>query len=1010
MNPIVDSKKSLSSGHSSTHSTEREKQTRELGRELFRRSSESSMSLFNKGFWSGKMMDWSMQNHDFKVQMFRFVDVLPTLHDSEQVTQHLREYFLDESVKIPGAIKAAMGVAASTSIVGKIAASTIRKNVESMAELFIAGQDSASAFSALERLWKQGHCFTVDILGEAVVSEAEARDYQGRYMELVTGLSEKVKSWKEAKVLEESPWGRLPRANVSVKCSSLYSQIDSLALRSSVDAIKERLRPILKAAIESGAMLNLDSEQFDYRDIIFTVAEELFMEDDFRAYPHFGVVIQAYLRDSLQDVERIVNLARQRKAPITVRLVKGAYWDFEVIKALENDWPIPVWTKKAESDAHYERCTEALINSYPLVISAFGSHNIRNLAYAMAYAAERALPKNAFEIQMLFGMADPFKKAVIEMGYRLREYVPVGEILPGMAYLVRRLLENTSNEGFLRQKFVGNVDQEKLLEDPREKVERLRIEDGTQSLSAKAQGFFQGEPPLDFVYAENRDRLREALKSVQAKFPLEAPCIIDGEKASIKAFTEVSSPNDHSLKVARFAESTLSEADAAAAAAHRAFPVWRKVSVTKRIALVRDLAARMRSERYELMALMMHECSKTAREADGDVAEAIDFCEFYAGEMERLQKPRPMSALPGESNEYIYRARGPALVIAPWNFPLAILCGMSVAPLLAGNPVIMKPAEQASGIAYRLYQLMREVGFPEDAVQFLPGRGEIVGAALVKDPRIHIINFTGSRSVGLQILQEAAILRPGQKHIKKVVCELGGKNALIVDEDADLDEAVLSTLRSAFGFQGQKCSAASRVIVVGTAYQRFRERITEALAAIKVGNSTAFDTKVAAVIDQESKDRLLGVIERHREKIIAQLSVSQDLANRGHFVGPTIFEEKDLQSELAQQEFFGPLLTLFHAASLDQAIEILNGVDYALTGGLISRSPQNIARIREEAEVGNLYINRSITGSLVGRQPFGGYRLSGVGAKAGGPDYMLNFLEPVTQTENLMRRGFSPEL
>ncbi len=950
-----------------------------------------------------------MQNHDFKVQMFRFVDVLPTLQDSDQVIQHLREYFLDDSVKIPGAIKAAMGVASSGSLVGKIAAGTIKKNVESMAEMFIAGQDSESAFSALEKLWKQGQCFTVDILGEAVVSENEARDYHGRYLELVLGLSEKVKSWKDGPS-EETPWGKLPRANVSVKCSSLYSQIDSLSLRKSVEVIKDRLRPILRAAVEKNAMVNLDSEQFDYRDIIFTAAEELFVEPEFKIYPHFGVVVQAYLRDSIADIERMIRLGKRRGAPVTVRLVKGAYWDFEVIRALDNDWPIPVWTRKAESDAHYERCTEILVDNYPNVISAFASHNVRNLGYAMAYAEEKKLPKSAFEIQMLFGMADPFKKAVVDMGYRLRQYVPVGEILPGMAYLVRRLLENTSNEGFLRQKFVGNVDQEKLLADPREKVELLRHQEGEKVFGQKHKGFFQGEPPIDFAKLELRNRLEDSLNETRKKFPVVVPVVLNGVANSNLPMRDVFSPNDNALKVSSYCDGGMAEANLAAENAVKGFALWRKTSVESRVALVRALSAKLRAHHYELMAIMMHECSKTAREADGDVAEAIDFCDYYAREMEKLALPKAMSSLPGESNEYLYRARGPALAIAPWNFPLAILCGMTVAPLLAGNSVIMKPAEQSGAIGYRLYQLMMEVGFPSNAVQFLPGAGEVVGAALVRDPRIHIINFTGSRDVGLDILKEASILRPGQKHLKKVVCELGGKNALIIDEDADLDEAVMSTIRSAFGFQGQKCSAASRVIVVGTAYARFKDRLKEALLAIKLGPSTEFDTRIAAVIDRESVDRLNAVIERNRAKILVQLEVPAEIRGRGHFVAPTVFEESDPTQELGQVEFFGPLLTLIKAKDVPEAIAILNNVDYALTGGMISRSPENIRVLRETAEVGNLYINRSITGSLVGRQPFGGFKLSGVGAKAGGPDYLLNFLEPVTHTENLLRRGFSPEL
>jgi RHH-type proline utilization regulon transcriptional repressor/proline dehydrogenase/delta 1-pyrroline-5-carboxylate dehydrogenase len=349
-------------------------------------------------------------------------------------------------------------------------------------------------------------------------------------------------------------------------------------------------------------------------------------------------------------------------------------------------------------------------------------------------------------------------------------------------------------------------------------------------------------------------------------------------------------------------------------------------------------------------------------------------------------------------------------VIAPWNFPLAILCGMTVAPLLAGNPVIMKPAEQASGIAKVLYDMMLEVGFPRDVVQFLPGRGEDVGAHLVSHADIHIINFTGSRTVGLKILEEASRVRPGQRHIKKVVAEMGGKNSMIVDDDADMDEAVLASLRAAFHFQGQKCSALSRLIVLESNYERFRDRLVQALKSMTLGSVLDPATRVGAVIDREAQERLLKTIERNKSKIIAQVEVSASLMEKGNYVPATLFEDNDFASELSQQEHFGPLLAIYRVKSLDEAIERLNDTDYALTGGIFSRSPKNIRQFIEQAEVGNAYINRGVTGSIVSRQPFGGFKLSGVGAKAGGPDYLLQFLEPRTFTENLMRRGFTPEL
>jgi RHH-type transcriptional regulator, proline utilization regulon repressor / proline dehydrogenase / delta 1-pyrroline-5-carboxylate dehydrogenase len=983
-----------------------ESRTSELGRKLFELSSESSMSLFDKGFWSGKMMDWSMQNHDFKVQMFRFVDVLPVLNDSTQVTQHVKEYFLDDEVKIPLPMKAAMNVASTGGLIGKMAAGTIRKNVESMAEMFIAGENSEKALPALEKLWKQGLCFTVDILGEAVVSADEAADYQRRYLELVNGLAEKVRPWSRQESLEKTALGPLPRANVSVKCSSLYSQMNSFAHRASVDGIKERLRPILQAAVEKGVMLNLDAEQVDYKDIILSVAEELFSEPAFKSYPYFGVVVQAYLKSSIADLERVIGFAKKRGVPLTVRLVKGAYWDHEVIKSIENDWEIPVFTQKAESDQNFERCTEKLLNAYPLVLTALGSHNIRNLAYAMAYAEEKKIPKESLEIQMLFGMADPFKKAVRGMGYRLREYVPVGEILPGMAYLVRRLLENTSNEGFLRAKFVGGAGQDELLKNPTDRIVDKKV---TKVGSASKDGF-SNESPRDLGLPENRKRLENSLAKVSKLFPIKAYPVVGGTRRENVELVTEHSPSDRSLPVASWARSGVDLAEEAARTSKAAFKAWNKKPVTERVALVKKLAEKMRERHEDLMAIMMFEVAKTASEADGDVCEAIDFCEFYCHEMLRLAEPSRRAELPGESNIYTYQGRGPALVIAPWNFPLAILCGMTVAPLLAGNPVIMKPAEQASGIAKVLYDMMLEVGFPRDVVQFLPGRGEDVGAHLVNHADIHIINFTGSRAVGLKILEEASRVRPGQRHIKKVVAEMGGKNSMIVDDDADMDEAVLASLRAAFHFQGQKCSALSRLIVLESNYERFRDRLVQALKSMTLGSVLDPATRIGAVIDREAQERLLKTIERNRSKIIAQVEVSASFMEKGNYVPATLFEDNDFSSELSQQEHFGPLLAIYRVKSLDEAIEKLNDTDYALTGGIFSRSPKNIRQFIEQAEVGNAYINRGVTGSIVSRQPFGGFKLSGVGAKAGGPDYLLQFLEPRTVTENLMRRGFTPEL
>lgn len=944
-----------------------------------------------------------MHYPDFKIEMFRLVDVLPVLRDVDSVSEHIKQYLLRDELKFPSVIRAGLGLATSNALTSKFAAASIRKNVEGMARGFITGQDAASAQKTLRRLWDQGTCFTVDILGEAAITENEALHYQQKYLNLVKELPGEVKAWPANVKIEASPLGPIPRANVSVKCSSLYSQIDVLAFEHSKTVIKDRLRPIFKQAVQLGVFVNLDMEQNDFRDLFFAVAEDLFMEDEFRAYPHLGIVVQAYLKSSLADVDRMIALARRRGSPFTIRLVKGAYWDSEVIAAMRNNVEPPVFLEKAATDANYEVCARRLLDHYPVILAAFGSHNVRNLAFVMACAEELKLDPRSFEIQMLFGMAEPFKKALVSLGYRLREYAPVGDLLPGMAYLVRRLLENTSNEGFLRASFVDKKSVDSLLVDPRERVRGL----DSRTLKEK-QIMFANESFQDFAVESARKNVFEAVEKVSRKLPIECKAVIGGKLVENLKFEDVFCPSDLKTKVSRFALCGKAEADRALEIASQS--KWKEQSVAYRCGVLRKAAQKMREAKAELTAIMVLEVAKSYREADADVCEAIDFCEYYAQEMERLSKGLDTSAGPGEATSYRYTARGVTVAIAPWNFPLAILCGMTVGPLVAGCPVVMKPAEQSSGIAAKLFDILMDAGVDPTAVHLLPGLGEDVGAALVASPLTHIVNFTGSRSVGLHLLSACAQVAPGQRHIKRVVAEMGGKNALIIDEDADLDEAVMGALHSAFGFQGQKCSALSRLLVHEKCFDVFKSRFLEAMKSLKIGTPKDPSFKVGPVIDREARSRLMGVIERNKSAIIGQLSLPDALINEGHYVPPTVFESSDPKSELGQVEFFGPLVTLFKVKDFSDAARVFNDVDYALTGGIYSRSPRNLERAKNELECGNLYINRSVTGALVYRHPFGGYKLSGVGAKAGGPDYLLQFLEPRSVAENTMRRGFAPEI
>lgn len=517
---------------------------------------------------------------------------------------------------------------------------------------------------------------------------------------------------------------------------------------------------------------------------------------------------------------------------------------------------------------------------------------------------------------------------------------------------------------------------------------------------------FSNEPLLDFSRRAERERFARALREVRGKFGKHYPLWIGGEERETSHWLESVNPADPAEVVGRVPEAAREEAEQALQAAHSFLSQWRAAPAADRAGIVFRAAAVLRERRLELAAWEVFEVGKGWREADADVVEAIDYLEYYGGEMLRLAEPRLTQQIPGESNHYFYEPRGIAVIIAPWNFPLAILTGMTAAALVTGNCAIVKPAEQSPVMAAHLVAALREAGLPDAACQLLQGRGEL-GAYLVRHPSVHVIAFTGSREVGVEIVREAAIVQPGQEHIKRVICEMGGKNAIIVDADADLDEAVVHIVESAFGYQGQKCSAASRVIAVAEVHDRLLERLVDATRSLKIGPPEDPRYFMGPLIDADACARVVGYVAlgKREGQCVLEMPAPE---GQGYFVGPAIFAGIQPHHRLAREEIFGPVLSVMKADDYADALSMAVRSAYALTGGLFSRSPAHIDQARREFRVGNLYINRGITGAIVERQPFGGLKLSGIGSKAGGPDYLLQFLEPRTVSENTLRHGFVP--
>jgi RHH-type proline utilization regulon transcriptional repressor/proline dehydrogenase/delta 1-pyrroline-5-carboxylate dehydrogenase len=975
---------------------ELESAVRETGERIFKSLEDDTGSIFNKDWWYGRIMDWSMKNEHFKVQMFRFVDVLPYLNSSSEVAKHLKEYFAESGEDLPSVFNFGLGLG---SLAPGILAGAVKKNVTQMAKMFITGESPADALPALKKARKNNITFTVDLLGEATLSEKESEEYLARYLELMDWLAEDAKSWEAIPQIDTNENGPIPKVNVSVKVTALYSQIDEAAWDHSIGMVKDRLRIVFRKAMGHHIFINLDMEQYAHKELLLQAFSDLIQEPEFKDYEHWGIVLQAYLRDCSADVDRMIALAKKRRVPFTIRLVKGAYWDFETVLARQKGWRIPVYLNKKESDANFELCARKLIDAYPHLRVAIGSHNVRSISAAIAYARSQGLDPKAIEIQMLFGMADPIKRTLVREGFRVREYATIGELIPGMAYLVRRLLENTSNESFLRSKFADNVSSEVLLKNP---TDNLEYTDGNPDHGST----FYNEPPADFAIPEQRKAMLAALADWRKRLGQTYTGVVNGTPTKSTRLIPRLNPSNTNETIGSTHAVSVADAEQAVKSAKQAFAKWSTRPVEERAKLLENLASKMQRDKFRLAALQVLEIGKGWREADGDVAEAIDFCRYYAQEMRKLSIPRKMGHAPGESSLYHYQGRGVAAVIAPWNFPLAILTGMVTAALVSGNTVVMKPAEQSSITGAELMRLMKESGFPADVIHFLPGFGEDVGDFLVNHKDVALIAFTGSKPVGLNILKSAMNMQPSQTHIKKVIAELGGKNAIIIDSDADLDEAVTGVIYSAFGFQGQKCSACSRVIVVESLYERFLERLVEAARSLHIGAVEDPRSFMGPVIDEEAYQRIRATVTEAKQH--ARLVFEGNAPGNGYYIPPTIFADVDPMSDLAQKEIFGPVLAVIKAKDLDDALKIANNTEYALTGGLYSRSPATIERVKREFEVGNLYVNRGNTGALVERHPFGGFKMSGVGSKAGGPDYLLQFVEPRVITENTMRRGFVP--
>jgi len=505
---------------------------------------------------------------------------------------------------------------------------------------------------------------------------------------------------------------------------------------------------------------------------------------------------------------------------------------------------------------------------------------------------------------------------------------------------------------------------------------------------------FKNEPLVDFNKAENKSAMEAALRTVQAEFGRDYPLVIGGERISgLKTFESIN-PSHKDQILGRFSKGTREHVEQAVDAASKAFETWKRAPLETRAGVLVKAAALMRERKHEFSAVMVYEVGKTWAEADADTAEAIDFMEFYAREAYRYGGEQPITKIEGEDNDLVYIPLGVGAVIPPWNFPLAIMTGMTTAAVVTGNTVVLKPSSDAPWIAWRLFALLEESGMPAGVVNFVSGGGAEVGDPLIQHPRIRFISFTGSKEVGLHINEEAAKPRKGQMWIKRVVAEMGGKDAIIIDrETANLDEAATAVVASAFGFQGQKCSACSRLIVDAAVHDQLVPLVVEKTKALRIGAPETADAQIGPVVNEKAMKKIKEYIDKGTSEGGELLAGGNVRPEDGFYVEPTVIGNVKPEDTIAQEEIFGPVLAIIKAKDFDDALRIANDTQFGLTGAVFTANPDKIRRAEEEFFVGNLYINRKCTGALVGVHPFGGFNMSGTDSKAGGRDYLGLFLQ-----------------
>jgi RHH-type transcriptional regulator, proline utilization regulon repressor / proline dehydrogenase / delta 1-pyrroline-5-carboxylate dehydrogenase len=858
--------------------------------------------------------------------------------------------------------------AALTRLIAKGGEPLIRKGVDvamrMLGNQFVTGQTIDEALQNSRDNEARGYRYSYDMLGEAALTEADARNYYAAYETAIHAIGKA----SNGRGIKNGP-------GISVKLSALHPRFSRAQHARVMEELLPRLRSLLLLAKQYDIGLNIDAEEADRLEISLDMMEALAFDPALAGFDGIGFVVQGYQKRCPFVIDYLVDLARRSGRKFMVRLVKGAYWDAEIKRAQVDGLPgYPVYTRKVYTDVSYLTCARKLLGTTDVIYPQFATHNAHTLSVIYSWASAAGV--SDYEFQCLHGMGETLYDQVVgadKLGRPCRIYAPVGSHETLLAYLVRRLLENGANSSFVNQIVDENVAIDSLLADPFDTARGYQCKPHPAIVLPGAL-YGAGRKNSAGIDLSNENTLRTLAAELGKQRSYAAAPLVVGTLQT-EAPHNVINPAQHADVIGQVADASREDVETALAAAAAFAPSWQDTAPASRAALLDRTADLFERDHAELMALAVREAGKSLPNAIAELREAIDFLRYYA---EQVRDSSGVQAL------------GPVTCISPWNFPLAIFTGQVAAALAAGNVVLAKPAEQTPLIAWRAVQLFLEAGIPPAALQLLPGRGEVVGAALTGDPRVKGVIFTGSTEVAQLINRTLAERGIREGCDIALIAETGGQNALIVDSSALPEQVVNDVLVSAFDSAGQRCSALRVLFLQEEIADKTIRMLKGAMEELRVGSPDRLATDIGPVIDAEAQRNLLAHIERMKSsaKDCFQLPLAAGLAAEGTFVAPTVLEIASLDE--LRHEVFGPVLHVlrYRRADLGKVVDAINATGYGLTLGIHSRIDETIDFITARAHIGNIYVNRNIVGAVVGVQPFGGEGKSGTGPKAGGPLYL----------------------